>query len=348
MKGYSLLSHPLFFLPGNSCLIIAVLICFITPSAVLADEPLRVEVGLKVHQITSINQKEENFSVVATLVMKWHEPELALDSGSENTPRMYEVTNFARLVTDRNLIWPAISFYNLQGRIAYQNRIVLVDPEGNATYFARFTATFQAPDFDFKYFPIDDQHFKIILDSVPPLNQVIFTELEGFSKIGDALGEEEWVIGNAQTALTEQDEIFFKSTRFIFSFDGDRHLNYYFVRIFIPTIIIILVSWFTFFLKDYGKRIDISTGNLLLFIAFSFTIAKDLPKLGYLTLMDLFLLSTFIITGLVVLANVMLKRLQRIEKKSLIDTADTIGIWAYPIFYLGAGLLVMLFFHSGE
>jgi len=32
----------------------------------------------------------------------------------------------------------------------------------------------------------------------------------------------------------------------------------------------------------------------------------------------------------------------------LIDTADTIGIWAYPIFYLGAGLLVMLFFHSGE
>jgi len=106
------------------------------------------------------------------------------------------------------------------------------------------------------------------------------------------------------------------------------------------------VSWFTFFLKDYGKRIDISTGNLLLFIAFSFTIAKDLPKLGYLTLMDLFLLSTFIITGLVVLANVMLKRLHRIEKKSLIDTADTIGIWAYPIFYLGAGLLVMLFFHS--
>jgi len=346
MKGYSRLLLPLCLLPGNTCFIIAALICIITPSVVLADEPLRVQVGLKVHQITSINQKEENFSAAATLVMKWHEPALALDSEGDNTLRMYEATNFARQMTDRNLLWPAVSFYNLQGRIAYQNRIVLVDLEGNATYFTRFTATFQAPDFDFKHFPLDNQQFKIILDSVPPLDQVIFTELEGFSEMGDALGEEEWVMGNAQTALTVQDEIFFKSTRFIFSFEGDRHLNYYFVRIFIPTIIIILVSWFTFFLKDYGKRIDISTGNLLLFIAFSFTIAKDLPKLGYLTLMDLFLLSTFIITGLVVLANVMLKRLQRIEKKSLIDTADTIGLWAYPIFYLGAGLLVMLFFYS--
>jgi hypothetical protein len=47
---------------------------------VYADEPLEASVGLKIHQITSINQREENFSVVATLIMKWHEPGLELES----------------------------------------------------------------------------------------------------------------------------------------------------------------------------------------------------------------------------------------------------------------------------
>lgn len=345
MKRYLPLSLPPFFLSGNLCFIIAVIFCFITPPSVLADEPLKVQVGIKLHQITSINQKEENFSAVTTLIMQWHEPALALDSGSENNPRMYEGGKFIQLMTDKELLWPAISFYNAQGRIAYQNRLVAVDPAGNVSYFTRFTATFQAPEFDFREFPFDTQRFNIILDSVLPLRKVIFGELEGFSKIGDALGEEEWIIGNAQTELTEHDEIFFKSTRFIFSFKGERHINYYLVRIFVPTIIIILVSWFTFFLKDYGKRIDIASGNLLLFIAFSFTIANDLPRLGYLTLMDLFLLATFIITGLVVLANVVMKRLQRIEKNEMINRIDTIGIWGYPVFYLGAGLLVMLLFY---
>ena len=345
MKGYLPLSLPALFLSGNICFLIAVMFCFISPSSALANESLKVQVGLRVHQITSINQKEENFSAVATLIIQYHEPALALDSGSESNPRMYEGPKFIQLMAEKELLWPAVSFYNAQGRIAYQNRLVAVDSAGNVTYFARLTATFQAPDFDFRDFPFDTQRFNIILDSVLPLHRVIFTELEGFSNIGDTLGEEEWILGNAQTELTEHDELSFKSTRFIFSFEGIRHLNYYIVRIFVPTIIIILVSWFTFFLKDYGKRIDIASGNLLLFIAFSFTIANDLPRLGYLTLMDLFLLATFIITGLVVLANVMMKRLQRIERNNLINRIDTIGILGYPLFYLGAGVLIFLLFY---
>ncbi len=246
-----------------------------------------------------------------------------------------------RLISSRTII----SFFNAQNRINYQNRIVLVEPSGNVTYHARFTATFQAPDFDFRHFPLDNQKFSIILDSVRPLKQVQFKELEGYSQMGETLGEEEWILGNAKVEITEHTELLKESSRFIFAFHGERHLNYYLVRILLPTIIIILVSWFTFFLKDYGKRIDLANGNLLLFIAFNFTIGNDLPRLGYLTLMDTFLISTFVITGLVALANVVLKRMERHGKTDMINRIDTIGIWGYPIFYFGARGLLFLIYH---
>ena len=315
---------------------------------VYADEPLETSVGLKIHQITSINQREENFSAVATLIMKWHEPGLELESKGNGSPRMYEGSQFINLMADRELLWPAISFFNAQNRISYQNRIVLVEPSGNVTYHARFTATFQAPDFDFRQFPLDNQKFSVILDSIRPLKQVQFKELEGYSQMGDTLGEEEWVLGNAKAEITEHTELLKESSRFVFTFHGDRHLNYYLIRILLPTIIIILVSWFTFFLKDYGKRIDLASGNLLLFIAFNFTIGNDLPRLGYLTLMDTFLISTFVITGLVALANVVLKRMERHGKTDMINRIDTFGVWGYPIFYFGAGVLMFSIFRLSQ
>ncbi len=148
------------------------------------------------------------------------------------------------------------------------------------------------------------------------------------------------------TEVTTQTELGVAASRLVLSFQGERHLSYYVIRILIPLIIIILVSWFTFFLNDYNKRIDLASGNLLLFIAFNFTIANDLPRLGYLTLMDTFLLATFAITGLIVLGNVWLRRLQSSGREVHASKLDSFGTWAYPLTYVGAGLLMFLLFYN--
>jgi len=156
------------------------------------------------------------------------------------------------------------------------------------------------------------------------------------SGLGDTLGEEEWVLGNVKSEITSHDIFGVVAPRLVLSFQGKRHLVYYIVRILIPVLIIILVSWFTFFLKDYGKRIDLASGNLLLFIAFNFTIANDLPRLGYITLMDTLMMATFGLTGLVVLLNVWMKRLQRHGRDKSLSKLDTVGVWLYPVLMLVA------------
>lgn len=327
-----------------------VLFCFfltttLNVAIVSANQPIEVGVSLNVHQITEINQKSENFSVVATLIMRFNEPTLADESGEKNLARPYLAPNFVKLMEDRGLTWPVHSFYNLQGRVDYQTRIVTLDTQGNINYIARFTATFQAPDFDFRHFPLDRQNFYIKLDSLPKVDRIKYVAIPGSSGIGDNLGEEEWKLKHTVTEVTTHNEFGQNAYRFVLGFSGSRHLNYYILRILIPVIIIILVSWFTFFLKDYSKRIDLTSGNLLLFIAFNFTISNDLPRLGYITLMDTFLLATFATTGLVVLANVWLRRMQNVGKEMAASNLDRFFTWGYPMFYFGGGLLMLILFY---
>ena len=336
-----------FFLSMQPLLVAAGLLILLFSSPAMAEKRLEVGVALKVNQITSIDQKSENFGVVATLRMEWLSPELAAESVKQAPPqRLYRAEDFLKILTERHLTWPAHSFDNLQGRIDYQNRMVAVDPQGKVIYMAKFTGTFQAPDFDFKQFPFDEQNFYLALNSFFPEHLIQFTPITEYSGLGDTLGEEEWVLDNAKIKITSHDTFGVISPRLVLSFQGKRHLVYYIVRILIPVLIIILVSWFTFFLKDYGKRIDLTSGNLLLFIAFNFTIANDLPRLGYVTLMDTLMMATFGITGLIVLLNVWLKWLQRTGRDKYLDILDGLGVWFYPLFYVvGGGLMFVLFYN---
>ncbi len=109
------------------CKFLVVLGFIFSSTIAYSEEPLSVEVGLKVNQITGINQREENFSAVVSLLMEWHEPGLQLGLDASSEPRVFEALKFKTLMSDKGLRWPVITFHNLQGRIAYQNQVVVVD-----------------------------------------------------------------------------------------------------------------------------------------------------------------------------------------------------------------------------
>lgn len=108
-------------------------------------------------------------------------------------------------------------------------------------------------------------------------------------------------------------------------------------------LIILLVSWFTFLLKDYVKRIDIGITTMLLFIAFNFTVSNDLPRLGYITTMDAMMTGAFVITGLVLMVNVYLRRLQTQGEDGRAARLDRFAIWGYwPAYVIGTAVFLFL------
>ncbi|MGB3717902.1 MAG: hypothetical protein WA996_26090 [Candidatus Promineifilaceae bacterium] len=304
-------------------------------------EPLLARVGVQMQQITNVDQKAENFRVVATLQMQWHDPALAFSPDTcDCNFKVFNGTDFADFVLANDLVWPEFTLFNQQDNRWIQNQYAVVRPSGDATYFERFTATLQAPDFDFRRFPFDKQVFYIRIDSLYPEEYVVFSELEDYSVIGDQLGEEEWTVTEFGTELTSEEA----RSRFSFRFSAERQLNFYIFRILLPILIIIVVSWTTFFLKDYGKRVDVAGANLLLFIAFNFTISDELPRLGYLTFLDTILITTFVITGLVLILNVILKRLEISGREELAQRLDRFMVWIYPISFVLGMVTVTIFF----
>lgn len=314
----------------------------------ILEAPMPVSIGLRLQQITEVNQKEENFGAVATLRMTWKDPGLAYSPEEcRCVQKTYTQKNFNEFIQSSGGHWPEFTFFNQQDNRWIQNQLFEILPDGSATYLERFTTNFQAPDFDFKKFPFDKQQFYMHIDGIFSEDTYIFQDDPLFTEIGSQLGEEEWTI--TDSGVTISSEEFSTATltsRYSFGFKATRNLSFYLIRIFLPIGIVIIVSWFSFFLKDFSKRVDVAGANLLLFIAFNFTISNDLPRLGYITFMDAILISTFVITAFVVVFNVILKRLEVAGKVELANRLDTPMIWLYPLSYVLAVVLIVWYFFS--
>jgi hypothetical protein len=306
------------------------------------QEPIVVKVGFELDQITSVDQKSENYGVVGNIWMQWTDPELAFSPDEcDCSYKLYR--NIDEFIAAEGTRWPDFTLFNQQERRWTQNLLILVTPDGTATYFERFWVTLQAPDFNFRDYPFDEQQFYVRIDSLYPETNYVYTPWEERTAIGSQLGEEEWYI-TEHNATIESVNLTSVNSRYSFGFLAKRHLEYYLLRILIPIGIIIILTYIPFLLKDYGKRADIASANLLLFIAFNFTIANDLPRLGYLTLLDSILVTTFVISGLTVVYNLYLNWLATQEQKEIAERIDRIMIWLYPLAYLIAIVLILLVF----
>jgi len=294
-----------------------------------------VKVGFKLQEIVNLDQPNEIMNDVGTLKLEWTDPALAFNPDLCNcNARFYTDTNFSKFLSDVKDRWPVFTFFNQQGNRWILSRLVQVDSNGHVVYLERFSTNFQL-DFNWRAFPFDRQDFYIKLDMLYPEDTYIFAPMDNFSEIDPLNGEDEFILTDFDTQIgSETSSRLMPTSRFTFHFSAPRHVDYYLFRVLIPILLIISVSYISFFLKDYTRRIEIATGNLLLFIAFSFSLGENYPRMGYLTFLDAIMAVTFAINTIVVALNVYFKWLENNGQREKADRLDAPMNYIYPIAYL--------------
>lgn len=305
------------------------------PSGV-PENPLEVGVGIHIDQITFVDQKSENYGAVARIRLEWHDPAFAFDPDEFGRDvRTMRPEAFVEYASSLSSMVPVFVIENQQSNRWIHQSIIVIWSDGTVRYLEKSSLTLQAPYFDFTRYPFDTQRFYYEISSAFPSDYVTYTVLEEFSGLGELLGEEEWILENSRMEVSKTEGLSgLESDKVALAFEGRRHIMYYVIRIFLPMVVLILVSWALFFLDEYRKRIEISGANLLVFVAFNWAVSDDLPKLGYLTFLDFILQWMFVVTGGVIVFNVILRRMKTAGREAQAAKFDNYALkWIYPLAY---------------
>tara|TARA_B100000575_G_scaffold271466_1_gene252782 strand:+ start:4211 stop:6358 length:2148 start_codon:yes stop_codon:yes gene_type:complete len=123
----------------------------------------------------------------------------------------------------------------------------------------------------------------------------------------------------------------------LYNFEIKRNYGYYLIKVIAPMILILIVCWSVFWINaiQIESRLTISVVCLLALIAYNFVFADTLPKLGYATILDYLILSSYFMGALATLLTIVLYKLEisgkYIHSKNNIELISKYGL---PILYI--------------
>jgi len=85
-----------------------------------------------------------------------------------------------------------------------------------------------------------------------------------------------------------------------YTFDLNRKYFYYVLKIILPVVFLVWLSFSSFWIraKELESKLAVSMGSLLTLVAYNFVFGEDLPKLSYITILDAWILLSYLFAGL--------------------------------------------------
>ncbi len=257
------------------------------------SEPVQVSFLFYIMDISQIDAQDQSFSVSMFVQLRWTDERLAHSDTVTKIMPLDEVWN------------PRLLLANQQGLMRKSlPEEVEVKPTGEVTYHQRYIGAISQP-IHLHDFPRDTHNFSIqFISSTYGFDEVAFVpdifvgpEADSEQFLGAVVAERlslaDWEIlkfaGEAHSFEISND---IKTPGFAFNFTAERHFNYYFWQMILPQILIVMMSWAAFWINPSmaGTQISLSMSAMLTLIAHRFILANQLPKLPYLTRMDIFIM----------------------------------------------------------
>lgn len=286
--------------------------------------PTPVETAVYIADVDEIDSANQSFTANVFYRLIWNDPRLKHPGP---TPEIKPL----------DMVWhPDVQIVNQQRLWKTFPDNVTISPEGKVKYIQRVWGSFSQP-LNLYEFPRDTQKFNITFVSVGhPSEDVEFITPEGNgSLMAEVLSLADWEVSEAglyKVAFSPSPGSNVVSG-FNMEFTAERKTGYFLIKIIIPLVLIVMMSWVVFWIdpSEAGTQIGVSMTAMLTLIAYRFAVGAMLPKVSYLTRMDWFILSSTALVFTSMVEVVFTSSLSRNGKHGLAIKLDT---WARVIFPL--------------
>jgi hypothetical protein len=132
----------------------------------------------------------------------------------------------------------------------------------------------------------------------------------------------------------------------LFQLTVTRRSGFYVWKIFLPLMMMALIPSAVFWIdpKEFDWLLKIPMTMLLAMVAFQFTITRDLPRIGYITLLDAVFLASFVFCFLGTIEITLVYLLQKYGRRSLAEKLHKAGRSVYPLGYFAVLLALAMGF----
>ena len=302
-----------------------------------ADKPTPIQQSLYVVDILEINDVERTITLDYVWLQMWNDPRLANANykGSRS-----------KLDLSIDDIWnPHLARVNLKGS-AMLDAILNIDENGNVAYRQRLIDTYTAP-LNLRRFPFDKQSLSLkFLSTLYGPDEIELQWNEDRSGHLDSFSLPGWTFEGSKSKIYVQDlrNIDRKLQGFDLHLKLNRQSGFYVWKVFVPLSFIVFMAWTVFWIDpaNFPGQIAISTSSVITLIAFQLSLTELLPKISYLTEVDLFALATSFLVFIALGEAILTARLAKIGKHAVSLSLDKWMRIIYPIVF--AVLILFIIF----
>src|SRR4029077_17620460 len=258
--------------------------------------PTQVSVGIWIVDINNIDSAQQNFTADIAIVLRWKDARLA-----------HTGTGAVHYALDQ--IWtPRVSIANETSSVVRKlPESAEVEPDGTVLYRQRYVGSFTQP-LRLQSFPFDRQAFRVHFVAIRyqpnevgfcPDENWIHDGLQQAAGMSPSLTLPDWTVEKWDTkasayALTPG----LQYSGYAFEFTASRNVQHYILKVILPLVLIVMMSWCVFWTDptNSNTQFSIAVTSMLTLIAYRFAVDSQLPRLPYMTRLDVFfLVSTLLV-----------------------------------------------------
>ncbi|XP_063752301.1 gamma-aminobutyric acid receptor subunit beta-4 [Eleginops maclovinus] len=263
--------------------------------------PVIVGMSINIASIDSISEVNMDYTITMYFQQSWRDKRLAYNELKLNLTLDNRVADQLWL-PDTYFLNDKKSF--LHG-VTVKNRMIRLHPDGTVLYGLRITTT-AACMMDLRRYPLDEQNCTLEIESYGyTTDDIVFFWQGGDTAVTgvDKLELPQFSIVELRLVSREVRFTTGSYPRLSLSFRIKRNIGYFILQTYMPSILITILSWVSFWINydASAARVALGVTTVLTMTTINTHLRETLPKIPYVKAIDVYLMGCFVFVFLALL-----------------------------------------------